>query len=78
MEITDTSEDGGLFPVVTSQWKYVNVGGVWSLLCPPTSTPVLTLFSVSSSHEEYPMEDLLIHYEVDLRALTKLVQFARG
>ena len=71
IEITDTSGDGGLFPVVPSQWKYVYVGEVWWLLGPPTSMPVLTLFSVSSSRGEYPMGDLLIHYEVFLRALTK-------
>ena len=74
IEITYTSGDGGLFPVVPSQRKYVYVGGVWRLLGPPTSTPVLTLFSVSSSRGEYPMGDLLIHYKVVLRALTKPVQ----
>ena len=60
IEITEISEDGGLFPVVPSQWKYIYVGGVWRLLGPPTRTPVLTLFSVSSSRGEYPMGDLLV------------------
>ena len=63
-----------MFPVVPSQWKYVYVGGVWRLLGPPTSTSVLTLFSVSSSRGEYPMGGLFIYYEVVLRALTKPVQ----
>ena len=74
IEITDTSGGRGLFPVGPFQWKYVYVGGVWRLLGPPTSTHMLTLFSVSSSRGEYPMGDLLIHYEVFLRALTKPVE----
>ena len=80
MEITETRwrrrfVSRSSFPMeVRLHWRGVEV----CLLCsssqiPPTSTSVLTLFSVSSSRGEYPMGDLLIHYEVVLRALTKPV-----
>ena len=48
IEVTASGHED-LFPVVPSQEKYVYVGGVWSLLGTPTSTSVLTLFSVCYS-----------------------------